>query len=32
MDPGHMLIVAFVQDDQTKEILQACLVKPGSTN
>jgi tetratricopeptide (TPR) repeat protein len=32
MDVGQMLIVAFVQDDQTKEILQACIVKLGSAN
>jgi len=32
MDGGHLLIVAFVQDDKTKEILQACFVKPGVTN
>lgn len=30
MDLGQMLIVAFVQDDKTKEILQAYLVKPAS--
>jgi hypothetical protein len=32
MDTGQMLIVAFVQDDKTKEILQAYIVKPGATN
>jgi len=29
IDPAGLLIVAFLQDDQTKEILQACFVKPG---
>jgi len=29
LEPARLLIVAFLQDDQTKEILQACFVKPG---
>jgi TolA-binding protein/thiol-disulfide isomerase/thioredoxin len=30
IEPGRLLIIAFIQDNQTKEILQACFVKPGS--
>jgi tetratricopeptide (TPR) repeat protein len=30
IDPAHLLIIAFVQDDETKEILQARFVKPSS--
>jgi TolA-binding protein/thiol-disulfide isomerase/thioredoxin len=30
IEPARLLIIAFVQDDQTKEILQAYFVKPGS--
>ena len=29
IDPNQLLAVAFVQDDQTKEILQAAVVKPS---
>jgi len=29
IEPARLLVVAFLQDDQTKEILQACFVKPG---
>jgi hypothetical protein len=29
IDPNQLLVVAFVQDDQTKEILQAAFVKPS---
>lgn len=29
IEPTRLLIVAFLQDDQTKEILQACFAKPG---
>lgn len=29
VEPARLLVVAFLQDDQTKEILQACFVKPG---
>jgi tetratricopeptide (TPR) repeat protein len=28
--PARLLVVAFVQDDQTKEILQAQIISPGS--
>lgn len=31
-DPAKLLVVAFVQDDKTKEILQAFVVKPGPAN
>jgi len=30
IEPARLVIIAFVQDDQTKEILQVCFVKPGS--
>jgi uncharacterized protein (DUF1919 family) len=29
LDPKHLLVVVFVQDDQTKEILQAIFVTPA---
>jgi tetratricopeptide (TPR) repeat protein len=29
IDPNQLLVVTFVQDDQTKEILQAAVVKPS---
>ncbi len=32
MDAGHLLIVAFVQDDKTKEVLQSYFVRPVATN
>ena len=29
IDPKQLLVVAFVQDDKTKEVLQAVVVTPG---